>query len=118
MIGKYNLEVLTQPNLILKDVEIGQSSTTTIEIPSTGIVQITKPMENLATIFVNKNNKWEFVTNLPSDKQIDNILLLPGEYQIVLRAKQSTEIKQTKVKEFKIESGETTILLLDNKKTK
>jgi Ca-activated chloride channel family protein len=118
LIGKYNLEVLTQPNLILKDVEIGQSSTTTIEIPSTGIVQITKPMENLATIFVNKNNKWEFVTNLPSDKQIDNILLLPGEYQIVLRAKQSTEIKQTKVKEFKIESGETTILLLDNKKTK
>lgn len=118
LIGKYNLEVLTQPNLILKDVEISQSSTTTIEIPSIGLAKITKPIENLATIFVNQGNKWEFVTNLPSDKQIDNIALLPGEYQIVFRPKQSTETKQTKVKEFKIESGETTILVLDNKKTK
>ena len=49
LIGKYDLEVLTEPRLNLNN-EIAQSSTTTIEIPSTGSVQITKPANNISTL--------------------------------------------------------------------
>ena len=44
LVGKYDLEVLTQPRLNLENIEIGQSSTTTIEIPLIGNVVITKPL--------------------------------------------------------------------------
>jgi len=114
LVGKYDLEVLTQPLLNLENIEIGQSSTTTIEIPSTGTALITKPTETLSTLFVKENNNWEFVTNL-NDTKTETITLLPGQYQIVLRPKQSTKTKETKIKEFKIESGEATTIVIENK---
>ena len=114
LIGKYDLEVLTEPRLNLNNVEIAQSSTTTIEIPSLGSVQITKPANSISTLLFKEDNSWEFVTNL-SDKQNETLTLLPGEYQIVSRSKSSTQTKQTKIKEFRIESGETTVILIENK---
>lgn len=114
LVGKYDLEVLTQPRLNLENIEIGQSSTTTIEIPLIGNVVITKPLETISTLFVKEDNNWEFVTNL-NDKQTETLTLLPGQYQIVLRQKQSTQTKQTKSKEFIIESGQTTTILIENK---
>ncbi|MFA7082405.1 MAG: VWA domain-containing protein [Bacteroidales bacterium] len=114
LIGKYDLEVLTQPRLNLNDVEIAQSSTTTIEIPSTGSVQITKPMDNLSTLLIKEDNNWEFVANL-SDSRNETLTLLPGDYQIISRSKASTQTKQTKIKEFRVESGEITVILIENK---
>ena len=114
LIGKYDLEVLTQPRLNLNNVEIAQSSTTTIEIPATGSVQITKPIDYISTLLIKDNNNWEFVANL-SDKQNETLTLLPGEYQIVSRSKTSTQTSQTKIKEFRVESGEITVILIENK---
>lgn len=114
LIGKYDLEVLTQPRLNLNDVEIAQSSTTTIEIPSTGSVQITKPIDNLSTLLIKEDNNWEFVANL-SDSRNETLSLLPGDYQIISRSKASTQTKQTKIKEFRVESGEITVILIENK---
>ena len=105
---------MTEPRLNLNNVEIAQSSTTTIEIPSLGSVQITKPANSISTLLFKEDNSWEFVTNL-SDKQNETLTLLPGEYQIVSRSKSSTQTKQTKIKEFRIESGETTVILIENK---
>lgn len=114
LVGKYDLEVLTLPRLFLQDIEIIQSSTTQIEIPATGNLQVTKPSNSLSSLFVYEDEKWRFVENL-SQKNIETIALLPGKYQIVLRSKQSTSTKDTKVIEFKIESGETTIISFETK---
>lgn len=114
LVGKYDLEVLTQPRLFLENIEIVQSSTTQIEIPATGNVQITKPNDSFSTLFVNEEDNWKFVANL-SQKQLETISLLPGKYQVVFRPKNSTLTKDTKVIEFKIESSETTIISFENK---
>ncbi len=114
LVGKYDLEVLTQPRLFLENIEIVQSSTTQIEIPATGNVQITKPNDSFSTLFVNEDDNWKFVANL-SPKQLETISLLPGKYQVVFRPKNSTLTKDTKVIEFKIESSETTIITFENK---
>ena len=114
LIGKYDLEVLTQPRLYLYNVDIGQSSTTTIEIPSIGNLQLTKPVDNISTLFYKNDNKLEFVSNL-SDKQNETLTLLPGQYLIVTRSKNSKKTNESKSKEFKIESGQTTVILIENK---
>lgn len=114
LIGKYDLEVLTQPRLNLDNVEVAQSSTTTIEIPATGQVLITKPTNNISTLLIKKGDYWEFVTNL-SDKQYETQILLPGDYQIISRSKTSNQTMETKTKEFRVESGETTEILIENK---
>ena len=108
------MEVLTQPRLNLNDVEIAQSSTTTIEIPSLGSVQITKPIDNFSTLLIKEDNNWEFVANL-SDSRNETLSLLPGDYQIISRSKASTQTSQTKIKEFRVESGEITVILIENK---
>lgn len=114
LIGKYDLEVLTQPRLYLYNVDIGQSSTTTIEIPANGNLQLTKPSDNISTLFLKNDNKLEFVSNL-SDKQNETLTLLPGHYLIVTRSKNSKKTNESKSKEFKIESGQTTVILIENK---
>ncbi|MDX9797243.1 MAG: vWA domain-containing protein [Bacteroidales bacterium] len=114
LVGKYDLEVLTQPRLFLENIEIVQNSTTQIEIPSTGNLQISKPSDSYSTLFVNEEDNWKFVTNL-SPKQLQTIPLLPGKYQVVFRPRQSSLTKDTKVIEFKIESSETTIISFETK---
>ena len=49
IIGKYDLEILTLPRIYLNKVDIAQSKTTTIEIPQSGNVTITKPSEGPAS---------------------------------------------------------------------
>lgn len=112
IVGKYDLEVMTMPRLKLDNIEVGQSSTTTIEIPALGIANINKGKEGMmGSLFVKENNVWEFVTSL-NEMINESINLLPGQYMVVTRLKASTKTTQTISKEFKIESGQVTAVIL------
>lgn len=109
LVGKYDLEILTKPRLKIENVEIGQSSTTTIEIPQSGILSLNKGRQNMiGSIFVKDSEETKWVSNLDSKKINENITLLPGRYMVVLRAHNATQTTKTIVKEFKIESKKTT----------
>lgn len=113
LVGKYDLEILTLPKLQIENVEIGQSSTTTIEIPASGILVLNKgKMETIGSIFVKDDEETKWVCNLEEGVQTENITLLPGQYMVVLRGKNDTKTSQTQIKEFKIESNKTTTINL------
>ncbi len=112
IVGKYDLEILTLPRIKLEKVDVGQSKTTTIEIPQAGTVNITKPSEGPGSLYVLENNKMVFVCNLNANIMQESILLQPGKYRIEYRPKNAKESVYTIERDFKIESGIITPLRL------
>lgn len=113
LVGKYDLEILTKPRLKIENVEIGQSSTTTIEIPQCGTLTLNKGKQNmLGCIFLKDSEETKWVCNLDERRINETISLLPGQYMVVVRAGNSTKTTNTQIKEFKIESKKTTSINL------
>ncbi len=107
IVGKYDLEILTLPRIKVDKVDIGQSKTTSIEIPLSGSVSIAKTTEGPGSLFVEQNNKMVLVCNLSPQLQ-ETIVLQPGRYRIEFRPKNAKESIYTIERSFKIESGITT----------
>ena len=100
--GTYDLEVLSLPRLIINDVEIKQSYTTTVEIPVPGIVVISKSVEGYGSLYVIEDNKMKWIYNLNDKTPMETIVLHPGKYRVVFRGKLSTRTITTIDKEFNI----------------
>ena len=58
--GKYDLEILTLPRIKLQNVEVKQSSTNTIKIPSAGSVGVNKGGVGSGSIYVENGKKLKF----------------------------------------------------------
>lgn len=106
--GNYDLEVLCLPRLIIKDVEIKQSNTTTVEIPMPGIAVINTVVNGYGSLYVLEDNKMKWLYNFNESTTIESLILQPGNYRVVFRGKMSTKSISSIDKDFKIESGITT----------
>ncbi|MGP1514934.1 MAG: VWA domain-containing protein [Bacteroidales bacterium] len=116
LVGKYDLEVMTLPRLNIDSVEVSQSSTTIIEIPQPGTLKIDKHKTDIVgSIFVKKNGKTEWVCNIKESSLKETLDLLPGEYIIVAKSRDSLQTTQSIVQEIKIESNKTTNISLFGK---
>jgi Ca-activated chloride channel family protein len=112
--GNYDLEILTLPRIYINDVKIKQDDPQNIEIPSPGKLDITFGANQIASVFVLRNNKQEWVSDLSgnnADKQV--LYLQPGSYKIVYRNKSAHDTKDSREKDFKITSTQYTSLSLD-----
>jgi hypothetical protein len=102
---------------MIDNVEIGQSSTTTIEIPESGTLRLDKGgMDMTGSIFVKDKQETKWVMNLDEDKSKETIDLMPNEYMIVIKNKTATKSSDTRIQEFKIESNQTTNVSLQTNK--
>jgi Ca-activated chloride channel homolog len=106
--GKYDLEVLSLPRLEIKDVEIKQSYTTSVEVPMPGIAVISNSMRGYGALYQEENNTLKWIYNLNEEGQPETLYMLPGKYRLIFRSKFSTHSIYTIDKSFKIESGVTT----------
>jgi Ca-activated chloride channel family protein len=103
--GKYDLEILTLPRTYIKDVEIKQSYTTTVQIPQPGIVTFSLQSLGYTSVYTEEDNKLKFVTNLEENLTSQTLVLQPGRYRVVFRAKSVRESAYTIEKSFKVEAG-------------
>lgn len=108
IVGHYDIEILTTPRTLVKDVAIDQSTTTTIEIPTAGTAVIRVPGAGYGSIFEKKDNKLEWVLNMKGSGDQETYMLQPGNYVVVFRAKYQNKSMFTMEKSFTIESGITT----------
>lgn len=106
--GTYDLEVLSLPRLEIKDIEIKQSYTTTVEIPMPGIAVIGNSMRGYGALYQEENNTLKWIYKLNEEGQPETLYMLPGKYRLLFRSKFSTHSIYTIDKSFKIESGVTT----------
>lgn len=107
LVGKYDIEILSLPRVMLSNIEISQSHTTSIEIPGAGLVRFY--MKNLVqgSIFLQKNDGVEWVYDLNSNATTEVVTLMPGYYRLVFRPKYSRKITSTSGRGFEVISGRT-----------
>jgi Ca-activated chloride channel homolog len=113
LVGMYDVEVLCMPRIVVKDVEITQNHTTTIEIPLPGIAVIQKSTNGYGSLYAESKKGLVWLYNLRDNAQQQEILYLqPGTYKIVFRSKYSNQSSYTTEKSFKVEPGQTVNLKL------
>lgn len=105
IIGKYDLEVLTLPRINLKDVEIKQSSTNSIKIPTSGNILFSKQGTGYGSIYVDDGKTVVWVCNLNPTLQSEIIYLQPGKYKVVFRYEFAKETIKTIERNFEVKSG-------------
>lgn len=105
IVGKYDLEVLTLPRILLKDVEIKQSSTNTIKIPTSGNILFAKQNTGYGSIYVDDGKTVTWVCNLNPTLQNEIIYLQPGKYKAVFRYQYVKETIKTIERNFEVKSG-------------
>jgi Ca-activated chloride channel family protein len=113
--GKYDLEILCLPRIMVEDVDISQSHTTTVEIPSPGIAIIQKSVYGYGSLYSKETNRMQWIYDLRENSLQESLMLQPGTYVVVFRSKYLNHSFYTIEKTFKIESGvSTTISLYSN----
>lgn len=114
LVGKYDLEILSIPRIVQKGIEIKQSYTTTIEIPQPGRLIITAVTQSYyADIYMMAKDELVWVYKLPSESRSNSLLIQPGKYKIIYRAKGSYRSNQSFEREFTITSGSATNIALN-----
>jgi len=116
IVGLYDLEILTLPRLKIDNVKIEQSTTTTVEIPVPGTLQIQYPSSGYGSLYVMRGNEPEWFYNLsPTQAYQEMLLLLPGTYLAVFKARYHNRAFYTYEKKFTIESQKTTKINLSTR---
>jgi len=105
IVGKYDLEVMCLPRLYISDVNIAQSSTTTVEIPQPGIAVIMMSANGYGSVYQEDDNKLKWIYNLTENTTQESLILQPGKYRVVFRTKYTTRSAYTVEKSFKVTSG-------------
>jgi Ca-activated chloride channel family protein len=107
IVGKYDLEILTLPRIKLAGIEIKQSHTNTVKIPSAGIVSLNKGGYGIGSIYAEDGKKIDWVCNLNENQQTEVFYLQPGNYRVEFRLKTQPEAEKTIERKFTIESNKT-----------
>ena len=108
IVGDYNLEILCLPRIYIDDINIAQSSTTTVEIPVPGIAVIQKSAQGYGSLYLEKENELIWIYNFRESPLQESLILQPGKYRVVFRAKYSDRAAFSIEKRFRITSGKTT----------
>jgi len=102
LVGKYDIEILTLPRIILKNLSIDPDHQTKVDIPTSGVATFTRRYKGYGSVYVLRGDKQEWVYNLNPEKQQDVVYLLPGKYIVVYRTKGAYETVYTISKKFTI----------------
>ncbi len=110
--GNYDVEILCTPRIKYSNIGVKQNQTTTVEIPSPGLVQLSISRDISASVFQKINEKMVWVMDFNSSQPKQLHTIQPGDYVVVYRPKSETRTLYTKKKEFKVQSGINTQLSL------
>lgn len=108
LVGTYDIEVLTLPKTIFKDVKIEHNQTTNLTIPGPGVLNANIVTKGYGSLYkLHENGYQEWIYDLDQNETRFTLAMQPGRYKLVFRAERSFGSKYTEVKEFKIDSGAT-----------
>lgn len=106
LVGTYDLEIPIYPLMLIENVEIKQSNTTTVEISSPGLITFHSSVTGSGTLYkIEKNGDQRWVLNLPEHKTAQSYLLQPGSYRILFRRHDRPSASYTVIREFMVREG-------------
>jgi Ca-activated chloride channel family protein len=105
--GEYEVESLTLPRRIFP-IRLEADKTVTISLPSTAAVNINTLAAGYGSLFeILETGETKWVCSLDETKTRHFLNLLPGNYKLAFRARQTRGSKYTAVKYFTVTSGQT-----------
>lgn len=112
LVGRYDLEILSTPRMLIPDVDVSQSHTTTIEIPQPGMAHVMRKSKGTGDIFLKTDSGLQWVWSLNDEGVSDSVVLQPGDYKVVFRPTGSKRTFYTIEKDFNIQSGKSQLVEL------
>lgn len=112
LIGRYDLEFPTLPKILLSDIEVKQSHTTTIEIPRPGIVTFITTTNGYGSLYIEEGKNLIWIANLDSRKTNQSLSIQPGSYTVVFRPGNSKNTFSTVTKKFEVRAGSSSAVEL------
>lgn len=115
LVGNYDVEILTLPRVKVRNVHINQDKTTSLGVDDPGLLNLKMTASGYGSLYeIKKNGSEEWIYNIPKNQSSDKIVLQPGNYKAVFRAKNASGSKYTATKIFKITSGSSINITLFN----
>jgi len=111
-VGTYDVEILSLPRYLEKNVQINQTSTTTLSIPPSGKASIQTASGGYGSLFVERGDRLEWVLDLPLGLNRFSYDLQPGDYVLIFRPKTARNTLYSVSKRFSIQSGSSTVVQL------
>lgn len=112
LIGKYQLEILTLPRLVIDSISVEQSQTTIIQIPKPGLVTFTCAAPGYGALYKVEGNDLIWFYNLNKELIYQTLALQPGTYRVISRPKNAKESVFTSNKKFTVISGAAQKIIL------
>lgn len=112
LVGRYDIEIPTVPKIMLNDIVISQSHTTTIDIPTPGIVTFLSLNPGYGSLYEERNGKMIRVHNLDPNKKNQSHAIQPGSYTVVFRSRNSKNTFSTISKTFRVRAGSSSAVEL------
>ncbi|MBI9069608.1 MAG: VWA domain-containing protein [Salinivirgaceae bacterium] len=103
--GNYDIEILTIPRMIIENIEIEQSKTFTIQIPTPGLVTFTSAAPGYGAVYKEEGNKLVWIYGLNKKLMYQTIVMQPGSYRVISRPKNAKESVFTSNIKFTVVSG-------------
>jgi Ca-activated chloride channel family protein len=110
--GNYDVEILTLPIMKFNNINIKQSYTTTLQVPEPGLITFFRQFELFGSIYILRDGKMEWVSNLSPHIRKETLSLQPGKYIIIYRSRYGNNILLSKRKTFEAESGRSQVINL------
>lgn len=114
LVGKYDIEIPVLPKILLYNIEVSQSSTTTVQIPPAGMVTFLMIAPGYGSVYLRENGKGlKWVYNLGSNAKSESLTLQAGSYTIVYRAMNAKQTLYTISKNFDVQAGSSNVIELN-----
>ncbi|MCC9165749.1 vWA domain-containing protein [Pontibacter harenae] len=116
LVGKYDLELLTLPRIVMKGVDIIDGQTSTIKYPAPGQLNVSSQLQGYGSLYLlHEDGAQEWIYNLPEQNSRVVLAMQPGKYRIVYRLKSALGSEFTDVQDFTISSSTTTTVKIFNR---
>ncbi|MDX2003226.1 MAG: VWA domain-containing protein [Chitinophagales bacterium] len=110
LVGAYDIEALTLPRLVFKNVQIEAGKTKELQIPASGTLNLLFAKQGIGSIYRNVNGELEMVYQFDQLQERQTLELLPGQYIFIYRLASSSTASETEQSKFDISSGNITTL--------
>lgn len=112
LVGEYDIEVLTLPRMMINDVSVKQGDISTVRIPQSGGLNLITSSPGYGAIFKITGEELLWVVDINPSKTQSQYTLLPGDYKVMFRSRNSKNTEYSKEQDFSIRSGTNNTLKL------
>ncbi|MCQ2295119.1 MAG: VWA domain-containing protein [Bacteroidales bacterium] len=112
--GRYDVDLLSLPTQHIANVSVRGGADTGLQLPLPGQVALSKPKEpSTGSIYVLQNGSLQWVCDLDPASTSERIVLMPGEYQVILKPVDSADYAASRSARFTIVTAKQTAVTLE-----